>query len=91
VYHYNSHAYYLRTRGLALRFTAAARARRLRSIAGIVGSIPTQDMAVCIVCVNSVFCVLCVWLIPRPRGFAVCVQDQETEKVAKAQQMSIEP
>jgi hypothetical protein len=34
---------------------------------------------------------LCDGLIPRPRSPAACVQDQETEKPAKAQQRAVDP
>jgi hypothetical protein len=60
-----------------------------RSKAGIVGSNLTQSRDVCIVCIYSVFVLFCVLEAlrradPRPRGPTDCVQDQETEKAAKA-------
>jgi hypothetical protein len=62
------------------------------------GSNPSQGMNVCIVCFYSVFVLFyvkvewpCDGLISRPRSPTDCLCDQETEKVAKSQQMSVEP
>jgi hypothetical protein len=67
-----------------------------RSDADIVGSNPTRGMNVC-VCVYSVCVVLCVdsglatsWS-PVQGVYRLCIEDQETERAAKAQQRAVEP
>jgi hypothetical protein len=66
-----------------------------RSNTGIMGSNLTWGMDVCLrlFCVCVVLCVRspCDGLIPRTRSPINCVEDEATEKVAKAQQRAVEP
>jgi hypothetical protein len=61
--------------------------------AGFVGSNPTRGMYDCVYSVLVLFCVQVValrWADPRPRSPTDCVNDQETEKAAKAQHKAVE-
>jgi hypothetical protein len=62
-----------------------------------VGLNPTRGMDIYIVCVYSVFALSCVQVAalrradPPSRCPTECIEDQETEKAAKAQQRAVEP